>query len=557
MKNRFLPVVLALTLCLGSFVLPAKAQAAQSEPAAAANVQIYTADSVEPFHGVTLSSAGAQNVLTGANLQIYNYLKEEIAKVANGTRDSSIIEVNTAGMGISYINGVLYGLDFSVVVRALSVNCPYELYWFDKAKGFASSYHGHHRNGAITSITCQFTVSQDYAVTDAAENIYYPYQPDTAKTRAASAVIQNAQAVVENSRNLSDFDKLTAYRDYICDQVSYNYAVAGSSGYPYGNPWQLIYVFDNNPDTNVVCEGYAKAFKYLCDQTDFSNNVECYIVSGHIPESHMWNLVRINGRSYLVDVTNSDTSSVGQYGGLFLAGAPDATGDGYTVNLPRVDLDGGRYIPARSLRYTYDGDTKALYDSSVLTLAASDYDAADMLPADDPQPAAPAFTDVPAGQWYADAVSWAVENEITNGTGNGQFSPAQDCTQEQILTFLYRAARGAGGMAVPASAEDMAAAINWAREKGMIDAPFNGKALCTRSTAVGYIWQALDMPFAWGSAFTDVPANASYAKAVDWAVEIGVTEGTGGGQFSPDKVCDRGTIVTFLHRAYVPSARLE
>ena len=545
MKNRFLPVILVLALCLGSFVLPAKA------------------DSFEPVSGAALAAAGAQNALTGANLLIYNHLKEEITKVANGTRDSSIIEINTAGMGIFYINGAMRGIDISAIVRALSADCPYELYWFDKVTGIASSYRGSRRDNAVTSLTFQFTVSQDYAVTNAAGTIYYPYQPDPAKTRAASAVIQNAQAVVEQNRGLSDFDKLAAYRDYICDQVSYNYAAAGSGNHSYGNPWQLIYVFDNNPDTNVVCEGYAKAFKYLCDQTDFSNRVECYIVSGRTPESHMWNLVRINGLSYLVDVTNSDTGNVGQYGGLFLAGSPNATRDGHIVNLPRVDLDDGRYIPAASLRYTYDGDTKALYDSSILTLAASDYEAADTPPADVPQPPAPAFTDVP--DWCAKAVSWAVDKGVTNGVGDNKFAPGTDCTHAQILTMLWRAAGEAEidrELSIQV-AEPYRKAILWADDMGMIDLPtFDPSASCNRGDAVRYISQALLVSELDGANdFTDVPADAPCAYAVAWAVKNGITNGyaneDGASSFLPDKVCSRGEIVTLLHRAYVPSARLK
>ena len=70
--------------------------------------------------------------------------------------------------------------------------------------------------------------------------------------------------------------------------------------------------------------------------------------------------------------------------------------------------------------------------------------------------------------------------------------------------------------------------------------------------------QALGRENAAASGFTDVPAGAGYATAVDWAVSNGITNGTNAAQteFSPGKVCDRGTIVTFLHRAYVPSARL-
>ena len=165
---------------------------------------------------------------------------------------------------------------------------------------------------------------------------------------------------------------------------------------------------------------------------------------------------------------------------------------------------------------------------------------------------APKFTDVPAGAFYADAVNWAVEQDITNGTGGTSFSPGRDCTHAQILTFLYRAARGEG----TADAGDMDKAISWAREKGMTGADFNSSAPCTRADAVNYIWQAFGRESAAASGFNDVPAGAGYAAAVDWAVANGITDGTGNGNFSPDKVCNRGTIVTFLHRAYVPGVRL-
>ena len=81
-----------------------------------------------------------------------------------------------------------------------------------------------------------------------------------------------------------------------------------------------------------------------------------------------------------------------------------------------------------------------------------------------PSAPAPSFTDVPAGEWYADPVAWAVDKGITNGTSTTTFSPTQNCTQAQILTFLYRAARGEG----EPTAADMDKAISWAREKGMI-----------------------------------------------------------------------------------------
>lgn len=159
------------------------------------------------------------------------------------------------------------------------------------------------------------------------------------------------------------------------------------------------------------------------------------------------------------------------------------------------------------------------------------------------------FTDVPAGKWVADPVAWAVQNDITNGTEKDKFSPGKDCTQAQILTFLYRAAREEQ---VESSAKDMELAVQWAREKGMIDGSFNGSTPCTRATAVSYIWQAFDKPGAQAGSFTDVPAGAPYGGAVDWAVENEITNGANadGTMFNPDKVCSRGEIAAFLYRAY-------
>ena len=214
--------------------------------------------------------------------------------------------------------------------------------------------------------------------------------------------------------------------------------------------------------------------------------------------------------------------------------------------------------------YIYSGATVTLSEPGdyLVSVTSNDLwssranDAVIRIVADDSQAAFPssAFTDVSDGAWYANAVNWAVSKDITNGTGDGKFSPTQTCTHAQILTFLYRADRGQG----KAEAADMDKAVAWAREKGMIDNSFNGKAFCTRADAVNYIWQALGRENAAASGFTDVPAGAGYATAVDWAVSNGITNGTNAAQteFSPGKVCDRGTIVTFLHRAYVPSARL-
>lgn len=164
------------------------------------------------------------------------------------------------------------------------------------------------------------------------------------------------------------------------------------------------------------------------------------------------------------------------------------------------------------------------------------------------------FTDVSAGDYFAAPVAWAVEKGITNGTGNNQFSPGQNCTNAQILTFLWRAygepepsIRNPFTNSVP---EAYRKAAIWAYEKGMVSgSAFDVNSPCTRAMAVKYMWQAAGSPTpAKTAAFTDVPTGAAFASAVSWAVEQGVTSGTSGTTFSPNDICTRGHIVTFLHR---------
>ena len=157
------------------------------------------------------------------------------------------------------------------------------------------------------------------------------------------------------------------------------------------------------------------------------------------------------------------------------------------------------------------------------------------------------FADVANSDYFAVPVQWAVENSVTNGTGKGQFSPNQTCSQAQILTFLWRASGEPSSAGAAGGTEYYAKAAQWAREQSLIDGTFAPNAPCTRAMVVTYLWKLAGGPAASGAGFTDVPAED--AQAVAWAVEKGVTNGTGGGKFSPDKTCTRGEIVTFLHRA--------
>ena len=170
------------------------------------------------------------------------------------------------------------------------------------------------------------------------------------------------------------------------------------------------------------------------------------------------------------------------------------------------------------------------------------------------------FYDVPNDAYYYEAVKWAVEKGITSGIGNNLFGPDLPCTRAQIVTFLWRAAgspepMGAGIFSDIPSGSYYAKAVAWAVENGVTTGTGEGKfspdAACSRAQAVTFLARALNAKAEEKAEFTDVPADSYYADAVAWAAANGVTTGIGGGMFGPDNDCTRGQIVTFLYRAYM------
>ena len=168
------------------------------------------------------------------------------------------------------------------------------------------------------------------------------------------------------------------------------------------------------------------------------------------------------------------------------------------------------------------------------------------------------FYDVPNEAYYFEAVKWAVAQEITSGVGGNLFAPDQPCTRAQIVTFLWRAAgspepKRAGSFAdVPAGAF-YAKAVAWAVDAGITtgtgEGGFSPDEPCTRAQAVTLLCRAQRAKAEGRAQFSDVPADAYYAEAVAWAAESGVTDGIGGGLFGPEQDCTRAQIVTFLWRA--------
>ena len=169
------------------------------------------------------------------------------------------------------------------------------------------------------------------------------------------------------------------------------------------------------------------------------------------------------------------------------------------------------------------------------------------------------FVDVKASDYYYDAVLWAAQNGITSGTDAEHFSPNQPCTRAQIVTFLWRAA-GSPEPKTMSSFADVsmdayyAKAVAWAVENGITtgtgDGKFSPDATCTRAQSVTFLFRAIGKLVDSKAEFSDVLTDSYYANAVAWAVENGVTNGIGNGLFGPDNSCTRAQIVTFLFRAY-------
>lgn len=416
-------------------------------------------------------SAGSN--LSGIDRAIYNNISACLPQIAAGERASTVFEISVDELGLEKTawtaaelgivsvltldeNGNVAldengnasisteaidavsektAFDLSKITGALLADNPYQLYWYEKTQsttatgfGLTASYDnaiGDYLVGPVGSMSISFPVANEYSAGE--------YMVDTTIGQAVQTSVANANAIVSQYSSATDYDKLSGYKDEICDLVSYNDAAAGG-GVSYGNPWQMIWVFDQDPTTNVVCEGYAKAFKYLCDQSNFNGDISCITVTGMMSGGtgegpHMWNIVKMDDRkNYLVDVTNSDTGTAGEAGGLFLA--PYTSGnvqEGYTFRC-NYDTD---------LHFAYGEETFSIFSTDSLTISDSVYGTT---PIEDPLEITKQPQDVVAEdgenvilsietnkddttyqwQWSADGKSW--ENCDSEGFNTDTFS---------------------------------------------------------------------------------------------------------------------------------------
>lgn len=319
----------------------------------------------------------AENVLSGVQQALYEEMKAKITNIA--AKGGSTKFKITSDLGLRWQTSSsmpavgreagkkFNSLNTGKILTCLLADCPYELYWYEKTQmtqwtyNYSVTVSGGRRIAQITDLTVSMPVCNGYANSR--------YQVSASMVKVAKNAADNARWIVDEFKNLPEIQKLIAYKEMICYLTDYNYdAVSGSYGDSYGDPWQLIWVFDGDDSTKVVCEGYSKAFQYLCDLSD----ITCYTVTGKMDGgtgagAHMWNIVEQDGRYYLADITNSDEGTAGENGELFLhTPYSGSISKGYTYKTENGNI-----------YFWYDQTTKNTYGTgskSVLQMTKKDYE---------------------------------------------------------------------------------------------------------------------------------------------------------------------------------------
>ena len=463
-------------------------------------------------------------------------------------------------------------------------------------------------NYAGYSVHIEPTISNGvYFVTFIYTMTYYT----TAEQEAALDIAVDALLATVDP-NGSDYEKLCAVYGWICTNIVYDYDTL------YDDDYLLKYTaYAAMVNKTAVCQGYAVLLYRLA----LSLGLDCRIVVGiGNGGPHAWNIIKIDGKYYCVDVTWDATyyQALGFYHFFLRCEAnfedhyPEDNWEarGYYISktdyVPEYDLDHstlgheiGEWVitlyptcseDGSKIRYCQQAGCDYFETDSVVATGLHTYDQQKIDPKylasegvyfkscicgakgtetftiteEKPEVKPGEFVDVPANEYYHDPVMWAVENGITTGTGDGTtFEPNSVCTRGQVVTFLWRAAgkpeptRTENPFVDVKSSDYFYKAVLWAVEKGITNGTGDGTTFepnsnCNRAQIVTFLSRAKNgQPTSGENPFVDVPAGSYYYNPVLWAVENKITTGTGDGTtFKPDEECTRGQVITFLYRAY-------
>ena len=326
------------------------------------------------FNSISLKSyLSAADNFTGNDKAIYKVLHDKFKEVTEGKITDTVFyisvdELKAAGWTVpntsAYNNRALLALQKenhdtfwknmnSIIVGLLSDD-PLNTAWYDKTVGLATankeetearakaSNFNDYDSGwgymyfsekpkeskvVFNGFWVKFGVINEARDKSASEPTYTVKKDSDGMTRIQKALAK-AKEIVAEAASMSDIEKIKYYNKKISEMTDYDYDYYGKSvsgqEAPYGGQSMFFNVFDGDESTKVVCEGYSKAFKLLCDLTTWQGKVECNIVTGTMAGGtgaglHMWNIVTYNGANYLVDTTNSDEGTIGAPDKLILA----------------------------------------------------------------------------------------------------------------------------------------------------------------------------------------------------------------------------------------------
>ncbi len=276
-----------------------------------------------------LASDWGRAQLSGDALKLYDDLRPHLIAIASGNEKTSVIKL---GRG-TIVNSAIYGL----VISALYTDIPSDMYWMDlynKGTGWLSDGYNNY--------TITFSIADGYHNGKKDSKGRY-IEMDTTKIANVKAALENARKIAAGAAG-SDKDKARYFCEQITGLADYDYAAAETQNSPDLGPWNLVYVFDGDRNTNVVCQGFAASFQYLCELA----GIECYAVTGKLDDvNHMWNMARLDSKMYIVDVTAIE--------GIYTL---DTFMYGY-------QLEGNAYR-VKMNKYVYDQETLNVYPQSVL-----------------------------------------------------------------------------------------------------------------------------------------------------------------------------------------------
>ncbi|MDE7400121.1 MAG: hypothetical protein K2N06_11425 [Oscillospiraceae bacterium] len=249
-----------------------------------AALMIMFAHSVECSASATSTSL-PEKYLEGNELELYREVLKNIIAIANGRQNAEPFYISVSR---PFASTREYEEAIEKVMFFIHNYAPEYLYWSD-SKGYL----------VYDTVRCGIV----YGISPAFQERGNQYKITAKILNNAKSSLSNAKEIAEKYQEKSDYEKVWGYAEEICALTDYSSMAAKDDGkYAKENigPWNIVYVFDRDHATNVVCGGFARAFQYLCSL----GGVECHYVTGYVSdEYHAWNIVVIDGENYFVDLT--------------------------------------------------------------------------------------------------------------------------------------------------------------------------------------------------------------------------------------------------------------